>query len=292
MSLVVPQHAESLESALDFHVGVGGAESNVACWLATAGRRVAWAGAVGNDALGRRVLAAIEAFGVDTTMAQVSSLGPTGLYVKNPGEGVIYYRGGSAASMMGPEAVAHIALGTARILHISGVSLALSPTNAQLLDVLVTRAVAVGTTVSFDVNYRPALWPDVETAAATILGMAKRAQIVFAGLDEAECLWNASTAGQVHALLPEPAHVIIKDGAVDATEIHGHSTTIVPTPPVEVVEVIGAGDAFAAGWLDAFLDDCDAPSRLSRGHQFAAYALQHTSDLAPVGGAPDTEVRV
>lgn len=283
MALVVPQRAEPLEEAVDFHLGTGGAESNVACWLAGAGRRVAFSGAVGDDALGRRVLAGIQAFGVDMTMTRVNPLGPTGLYVKNPGHGVIYYRQGSAASMMGPDAVDGMSLNSARIVHISGVSLALSSNNAAMLDVLVTRAATTQTMVSFDVNYRPTLWKNVAIAGASILSIAKRSHIVFVGLDEAEHLWEASTVEAVRALLPEPAHVIIKDGAVDATEIHSGSITCVTTPPVEVVEIIGAGDAFAAGWLDAFLDDCDTQVRLARGHQFAAHALQHTGDLAPVG---------
>src|SRR6185503_2597863 len=101
MALVAPAAAEPLESAADFRIDAGGAEANVASHLAALGRRAAWAGAVGDDALGRRLVRQLADRGVDTRWVTVDLGAPTGLYVKDPGRSVGYYRAGSAASRLG-----------------------------------------------------------------------------------------------------------------------------------------------------------------------------------------------
>src|SRR5699024_11875493 len=98
MALVVPARPEPLEEAEDFRLTIGGAESNVACHLASAGHRTAWCSALGEDALGRRVRRDIAAHGVDVQHVRLDPHAPTGLYLKDPGHGVSYYRAGSAAS--------------------------------------------------------------------------------------------------------------------------------------------------------------------------------------------------
>jgi len=89
----------------------------------------------------------------------------------------------------------------------------------------------------------------------------------------------------VRALLPEPAHLVVKDGAVGATEFHVAGLEHVAALPVELVEAVGAGDAFAAGWLDAWLDDAPAAERLRAGHERAVVVLADTADF-PRSGPP------
>ncbi|MFE5775369.1 PfkB family carbohydrate kinase [Brachybacterium sp. NPDC056505] len=124
MALVTPARPEPLESARDFYVGTGGAESNVACHLASAGRAVEWFSALGDDPLGRRVGAFIEASGVSIARVRHDPDAPTGLYVKDPGRGVSYYRKGSAASRLGPGDLSAIDATQVRIVHLSGITLA------------------------------------------------------------------------------------------------------------------------------------------------------------------------
>ncbi|MCD1572856.1 sugar kinase [Agromyces mediolanus] len=280
MALVVPARAEPLESAVDFRVEPGGAESNVAAHLAALGRRAAWAGAVGDDPLGRRLLAQLDALGVDTSWAGRDPGSPTGVYFKNPGDGVHYYRAGSAASRLGADTVAGLPVAGARLLHLSGITPALSASCEELVDALFDAAAAAEVPVSFDVNHRPALWPSRAAAAERLLGLARRARVVFVGLDEAEGLWGTSTAESVRELLPEPAQLIVKDGAVGATEFsHGAPAAHVPATPTTAVEVVGAGDAFAAGWIAAWLDGADAEARLSAGHARAVLTIAGTSDV-------------
>ncbi|GGR29667.1 sugar kinase [Agromyces mediolanus] len=280
MALVVPARAEPLESAVDFRVEPGGAESNVAAHLAALGRRAAWAGAVGDDPLGRRLLAQLDALGVDTSWAGRDPGSPTGVYFKNPGDGVHYYRTGSAASRLGADTVAGLPVAGARLLHLSGITPALSASCEELVDALFAAADAAEVPVSFDVNHRPALWPSRAAAAERLLGLARRARVVFVGLDEAEGLWGTSTAESVRELLPEPAQLIVKDGAVGATEYsHSAPAAHVPATPTTAVEVVGAGDAFAAGWIAAWLDGADAEARLAAGHARAVLTIAGTSDV-------------
>jgi 2-dehydro-3-deoxygluconokinase len=279
MALVVPTRAERVEVAREFRIETGGAESNVACHLAAAGRRAAWLSALGDDALGRRVRTRLDRAGVDTSRVRLDPAAPTGLYVKDPGAGVIYYRRGSAASGLSPEDLTRVAWDDVRVVHLSGITPALSRSCHALVHAAIDAARAHGALVSFDVNHRPALWPDGATAATVIAEAAKRADIVWTGRDEAAALWDTRTADDVRRLFPETPHLIVKDAEIEAVEFSHGERTAVPARRVDVVEPVGAGDAFAAGWLDGLLGGVDAAQRLERGHAFAARALSSTQDV-------------
>jgi len=132
--------------------------------------------------------------------------------------------------------------------------------------------------VSFDVNYRAGVWP-VAVAAPRLRALADRADVVLVGLDEAAVLWGAATPADVRTLLPGPARVVVKDGAVGATELGAEGPVSVPAHRVEVLEPVGAGDAFAAGYLGALLRDRPAAAALQEGHDLAALALVSTTDV-------------
>ncbi|MEJ1922390.1 sugar kinase [Microbacterium sp. KHB019] len=282
MVMLTPGRGHSLAAAAELQVHVGGAESNVATHAAALGIDAAWVSAVGADVLGDRVRDAIAARGVDVTWVRTDSGAPTGVYFKDPGHGVLYYRAGSAASRMTPDAVAEVPLEAAEIVHISGITPALSPTCSDLVDTVIDRVGAGSGRLSFDVNHRAALWAPGE-AAPTLLALARRADIVFVGLDEAQTVWGCETVEDVRELLPEPARLVVKDGDVGASEFATEgsqdSTTFVPAIPTEVVEPVGAGDAFAAGYLAAHLGGEDAAGRLSAGHARAHLVLRSTSDF-------------
>ncbi|MRG61118.1 sugar kinase [Agromyces sp. CFH 90414] len=283
MALVVPVAAEPLERAQDFRVDAAGAEANVASHLAALGRPAAFAGRLGDDALGRRIAGELAERGVDTRWLVHDPAAPTGLYVKDPGAAVTYYRAGSAASRTAPPFLDALPLDDVRVVHLSGITPALSAECAAFTDAAFDRVAAASATLSFDVNHRPALWAaagQADAAAERLLALARRADVVFVGLDEAELLWGARSAAEVRALLPEPREVVVKDGATGAASVTRDGVeTFVATPAVAVVEVVGAGDAFAAGHLDALLDGHDAAGRLAAGHARAAIALAATSDF-------------
>lgn len=279
MAMVTPATSERLRSAQDFHIAAGGAESNVARHLARSGRRAAWASALGADALGERILDQVGADGVDVSRVRIDPDRPTGLYLKDPGHGVLYYRRGSAASGLGAGDLAAYDLDSVRIAHVSGITAGISETAAGLVGELARVTRDSTTLLSFDVNYRAAVWADPAQAPAVLLDLARSSDIVFVGRDEAEGIWSTPTAEDVRALLPGVPHLVVKDGEIGATEFTAEGSEFVATPPVEVIEVVGAGDAFAAGWLDAYLRGEDMHERLTQGHATAARALRTTHDV-------------
>jgi 2-dehydro-3-deoxygluconokinase len=282
MALITPAHAEPLRAAREVRLLAGGAESNVAMHAVQLGVPSAWVSAVGDDALGVRVCDEVAGRGVDTRWVTADPGAPTGVYFKDPGHGVLYYRRGSAAARMGPASVADVPLEDAEVVHISGITPALSASCAALIDTVIDRVAAGPGIVAFDVNHRAALWAP-GAAASALLPLARRADLVVVGLDEAECLWHTATADDVRALLPEPMTLVVKDGDVGATEYRrvagADHRTFAPAIPTDVVEAVGAGDAFAAGYLAALLQGADATARLRGGHQRAHLVLQSTSDF-------------
>ena len=282
MALVTPAHAEPLRVAREVRLLIGGAESNVAMHAAQLGVPTAWVSALGDDALGARVRDEVAGRGVDTRWVTMDPNAPTGVYFKDPGHGVLYYRRGSAAARMSPASVAGVPLEDAEVVHISGITAALSASCASLIDTVIDRVAAGPGVLAFDVNHRAALWAP-GAAASALLPLARRADLVFVGLDEAECLWHTATADALRAMLPEPTTLVVKDGEVGATEYRraggADHRTFAPAIPTHVVEAVGAGDAFAAGYLAALLQGADATARLQAGHQRAHLVLQSTSDF-------------
>ncbi|MFI7010042.1 sugar kinase [Streptomyces sp. NPDC050145] len=289
MAQVTPVDGGGLERGTTARLAVAGAESTVAQYLADLGHRTAWRSRVGDDPFGRRIRTAVAARGVDVTGVRTDPSAPTGVYFKDPapdgGTRVHYYRAGSAASRMTAADAHAVDFTGVRLLHLTGVTPALSEGCAALVAALMDRAGAAGTRISFDVNHRPALWSSPETAAAELLGLARRADVVLVGRDEAEALWDTPTARDIRDHLSPRGVLVVKDGAVGATELVGEEREFVPAPVVEVVEAVGAGDAFAAGYLSGLLRELPAPARLALGHRLAARTLSSVEDYVPAAGA-------
>ncbi|WP_280885716.1 sugar kinase [Streptomyces sp. LBL] len=287
MAVLAPPDSRPLAEQSALSLGIGGAESNVACGLAGLGHRAAWVSRLGDDPFGRRILAELGARGVDVSAVETDPQRPTGVYFKDPGPGhtrTHYYRRGSAATGMGPELARWPALRRARIVHLSGVAAALSDSCARLLDALLSQRDGGrrGPVVSFDVNHRPALWRAAGTdAAQALLPLARAADIVFVGRDEAEALWGTAHPDDIADLLAPAPCVVVKDAEHGATSYTEGVRTFVPSLPTKVVEPVGAGDAFAAGYLAGVLEHRDERARLRLGHLTATAALR-TRDDVPV----------
>ncbi|MET1085648.1 MAG: sugar kinase [Arthrobacter sp.] len=292
MAVVTPAKSQPLSEAEECLLGYGGAESNVAAHLAEFGYRTAWASRLGRDPFGERILAGLTARGVDVSLVTRDSTAPTGVYFKDPDMGhgarTLYYRAGSAASSMTLEDSGAWPLEQTGWIHTSGINAALSDSCSALTEHLLDRASTKGYKVSFDVNYRPALW-GVNDAGPRLLELARKATVVLVGLDEAETLWDCTTAEQVSALLPDPRHLVIKDSATEAVEFVREQNRAelihrVPAHRVQVVEPVGAGDAFAAGYLAGLLRGDKPEDRLALGHSFAAWTLGTRADYRPGHG--------
>ncbi|MEU5140422.1 sugar kinase [Streptomyces sp. NPDC021139] len=286
MAAMAPAPSHSLDDAESLCLSVAGAESNVAMYLADLGVPVSWLSAVGDDALGRRVRSAVARAGVDVSGVRTDPARPTGLLLKEPGATgtrVHYYRGGSAASALGPGLLDDPRIGGAALVHLTGVTPALSPTCRALVErALHTPPERRTHAVSFDVNHRPALWPP-GTAAPVLRELADRADIVFVGLDEAQGLWGADLrATDVRRMLSRPRVLVVKDGGRGATAFTERGECTVPALATEVVEPVGAGDAFAAGFLAGLCGGTDLTRALRLGHLTAASALKVVGDHGPL----------
>ncbi|MGF3056798.1 sugar kinase [Microbacterium sp. YY-01] len=284
MLLVTPVN-EPLSTALSAMVSLAGAESNVAAQLAASGHHAVWASRLGNDPLGQRICGELEARGVHLWV-ETDEHAPTGVMFKDPaaeGSSVYYYRRDSAASRMAPGFLQPEQLQGVRIVHVTGITAALSASCAAMLDQLIDDAHAAGALVSFDVNDRRSLWP-LDEAATMLEALAQRADICFVGRDEAERLWGTVHPDAIRQLLHSCRTLVVKDGDVGATEFTDTAAAVfVAAPPVDVVEPVGAGDAFAAGYLGALLEGADATARLAAGHESAGRVLRISGDLPPLG---------
>ncbi|MEV4252839.1 sugar kinase [Spirillospora sp. NPDC049652] len=293
MAALLPDRPGPLEHVEAFRHTTGGAEANVARGLAALGVPAAWVGRVGADGFGRRVLADLAASGVDVSGAETDPHRPTGLYVKETGpDGSVlhYYREGSAGSALSPALLDAPVLRDAPLVHLSGITPALSASAHALVAGLLRQRVP-GRLTSFDLNYRPALWPPGADPAATLRPLLDAADIVLLGADEAEAVLGTGDPAKLRALLPGPDTIVVKDDRHRATAVTRSPaaparaavdvTTTVPALRVEVVEPVGAGDAFAAGFLAGTLRGLDPRGRLRLGHLAAAGALVVPGDHGP-----------
>ncbi|XMN06760.1 sugar kinase [Streptomyces griseobrunneus] len=297
MVTFLPSQPGRLADVPSFGRGIGGAESNVACALAAAGHRAAWVGRVGADGFGDHLVETIAGYGVDTSAVRRDPDRPTGIYFRTAtdrGAGaheVAYYRAGSAASAMSPSNVPYGEVFAGRILHLSGITAALSGDCLELLREL-TAPRPGRPLVSFDVNHRPHLWRGGEADASVLLELARHCDLVFVGEDEAEEAWGIEGAEAIRAALPEPSVVVVKRGSAGATVFSGlrpgprssnagaaEIVTVVPALRVDVVAAVGAGDAFAAGFLSATLRGLSVRDRVRHGHLMAAAVLTVPGDL-------------
>src|SRR3954447_10474244 len=133
MAVVSPASPGALRDASLLRRGVGGAESNLACYLAGVGLRVGWVSRLGADPFGAHIRLTLEAAGVDCALVTTDPEAPTGVYFKDPGRAVHYYRRGSAASRLDRSIWAEVAAAGTRYVHVSGITAALSASCADLL---------------------------------------------------------------------------------------------------------------------------------------------------------------
>lgn len=288
MALLLPQTVGRLRHTPNIDVRIGGAESNVAIALTRLGIPSGWISWLGNDALGDLVLSRLRAEGVDTFQVRRIEA-PTGLYVRErlPGQTRVYYhRNGSAASMMGQMAFDPDYLDGASYLHLSGITAAISTTGQEFVTWAVLEGRRRGLRISFDVNFRTRLW-DADRARDFVESLLPQVDILFVGSDEAAAIWGESGRDLVSKLRQcGPSEVILKLGPDGSLGCFGGDWQSRRAIDVEAVDPVGAGDAFAAGYLAASLWGLEAGERLEVGNAMGAYS---TLSLGDYEGLPTRE---
>jgi len=261
----------------DLATSIAGAESNVAIGLSRLGHRVAWAGRVGSDESGALVTRTLAAEGVDCRAVARDNERATGMLIfekRLPDvTRVEYHRHGSAGSRWCVADAERALEMHPRLVHVTGITPALSAAAREATYALVEGAKSQGATVSVDVNFRSRLW-SAEAAASHLRRLVDGADIVIASPDELDLV-----GGEPAALIRAGAReVVVKNGAEGATAYDAERSVTAPAKPVTVVDSIGAGDAFSAGYLSGWLDGLPLEERMERAVVLGAFAVASRGD--------------
>jgi 2-dehydro-3-deoxygluconokinase len=281
MVLFDPVAGGPADLGAEFRLRIAGAESNLAIGLARLGVGVTWVSRLGRDPFGDLVLETIAAEGVDVRFV-LRGDDRTGLFAKVRARGrtqVAYWREGSAASRLGPADVPDEALDSVRVVHLTGITMAISEAGAALVVDLARRAKERGLIVTFDPNFRPSLPDSPEVAADRHRAVLPYVDWYLCSEDERRLLWGDESV---------PIPCVVRVGARGAV-VEGE---VVPPRRLvaDVVDEVGAGDAFAAGFVYGLLQGWAPRACGQAGNLLAGFTLGGTGDwellprLADVAG--------
>ncbi|CAL9325399.1 sugar kinase [Streptomyces sp. SudanB182_2057] len=288
MAALVPDRIGPLRHARSLALTTAGSESTVAVGVRRLGHRAAWVGRVGADEFGALVTGRLRAEDVDVH-AVIDPGAPTGLLVKERRTAALrrvhYYRDASAGSRLRPADLPDGLVETADLLHVTGITLALSGDAAATVHAAVDRAATSGTTVCLDVNHRSRLWT-AKKAAAAVGALLPRVGILFASLEEAAMLLGHGpgdppppAAELARALRDAGPHtVVVTLGADGAVAVSAEGTVRTAAHPVPEVDPVGAGDSFVAGCLAARLNGRDTTGCLALATRVAACSVATDGD--------------
>lgn len=238
----------ALESAESFAVGYGGDTSNFLIAAARSGARTGYVTRVGDDAFGTVLTRLWEREGVGTAHVAREAGGRTGIYFiarGAAGHGFTYYRADSPASRLSPADVPEQAVARARLLHVTGITQAISTTACDAAFHAMAVARTHNTLITYDPNHRPALWSR-ERACAVILRSLELCDIALPNLEEGRMLTGEESPESVLGALCArgPKVVVLKLGEEGALVADGGEVTHIPAHPVTAVDASGAGDTF------------------------------------------------
>ncbi|WP_410784886.1 sugar kinase [Kribbella sp. C-35] len=296
-TMVSVRTARPMRLGGDAHLSIAGSESNVAIGVARLGHDVTWLSAVGNDEPGRLIERTLRAENVGTRIRFSEDAFTGFIAFDQPSHDITrvsYHRRGSAASTLTPdETTAAIDALAPTLLHVTGITPALSDTARAATLAAVRTAFAAGAQVSLDVNYRARLWTRPEAATA-LRELLPHVHTVFASDDELDLLTDANDP--IADLLKSVDTVVVTAGgkgawshtrATAGTPAEAHTVDAPPTEvqtihspalPVTVVDSIGAGDAFVSGYLSATLDNLAPDARLTRATTSGAFCVTAYGD--------------
>ncbi len=279
-----------IETARQLDVQIGGAEGNVAAACARLGLRVAWISAVPANPWGDRVRRELGSHGVDCSLVRVLDDTRLGAYFLEYGAPprpirVLYDRRDSAFAQLGPEEVDWEPVSRARLVHLTGITPALGERPRALFE----RALTEARLVSFDVNYRATLWSP-SAARGVLTRVLPQVRYLFVGAEEARTILGLDgPADRVLAALSRlapDATITLMQGEEGSTVLDG-GATYRPSRrhPVQVIDPIGAGDAYVAGFLWALLRERPLQEAIDTAALVAALKCSLWGDIAVIDPA-------
>ncbi|MFS1512075.1 sugar kinase [Chengkuizengella sp. SCS-71B] len=286
MGLFTPPMDKTLESAKQYFRSFGGAESNVAIGLARLGHSVGWFSRLGQDPIGVSILKTLRGENVDVTRVQLSEGVSTGFMMRHIKTGrveVFYNRKSSAASMMKPEDVDEQYIKQAQILHITGITPSLSSSCRETVYYAVNIAKQNGIKICFDPNLRLKLW-SIEEARSTLMPLIEKADYFLPGLEELELLFETKDWDVIQDKLKHlKATSIVKGGkGINYVVSKDGTSEVLYELADNVVDAIGAGDAFCAGFLSGVLNGLSPCKAVERAHLNASVVIQDHGDWEPL----------
>ncbi|EGL81485.1 PfkB domain protein [Caldalkalibacillus thermarum TA2.A1] len=273
-----------LEYTYQFYKQIGGAESNVAIGLARLGHQVGWFSKLGKDPFGRFIEKFIRGEGVDTSRCIYTDQAPTAVFFKeklNPKNiNVYYYRKGSAASLLRADDLDEAYITSAKMLHLSGITPALSSSAKETVYRAIEMAKAKGVKVVFDPNIRLKLW-SLEESKPVLLDLIRQADIVLPGVEEGQLITGEEDPEKiVDALRAHGQQIfVVKMGARGAYYDNGQEKGYVPVFKAEVVDPVGAGDGFAAGVISGLLRGWTMQEAVRLGNAVGAMVVGVSGDV-------------
>jgi 2-dehydro-3-deoxygluconokinase len=275
-----------LEMAARLDIQPGGAEANLVSLLARLGQACAWVGALPQNPLGRLAANALRMAGVDLDGVVWCAEGRMGTYfvefatMPRPIQ-VVYDRADSCAAHLTPDQVDWVHLLDTRLLHLTGITPALSVSCREVVEQARLRARQAGVPVSFDVNYRQKLW-SLEDAAHVLRPLIQDVDLLFCAHGDAQRLF-ACDADPAVAILQLAAQtkartLVMSIGDAGALAWQAGRQSHVAAVPAPVVDRLGAGDALAAGVVHGWLEG-DLAHGLRMGALLAGMALSQHGDM-------------
>jgi 2-dehydro-3-deoxygluconokinase len=285
MVLFKPDSVGPLRYVNSYSKAVGGAETNVAIALTRLGHQVGWVSKLGNDEFGLYVRNVIRGEGVDTSRVVFDDQAPTAVFFKerktNQDPNIYYYRKNSAASLLRPDDLDENYFKSAKYLHLTGITPALSEDCKATVYEAIKLAKKHNQKIVFDPNIRLKLWSR-EEAKAILTDIARQVDIVLPGIEEGELMTGHSDPEQIAQTLLENGAkiVVVKLGSKGAYYATKNESAYVSGYQVdEVVDTAGAGDGFAAGFLSGLLRGWDYQQAVKFGNRIGAFALSVEGDM-------------
>jgi len=300
---------QRLEQAPALDVQIGGSEANVAAACARLGLRAAVLTALPADHVwGDRTVRELTGHGVDCSGVVRRPGTRLGVYFLEYGVAprpvrVLYDRKGSAFSQLRPDDLDWSLVRQSRLFHVSGVTAALGDNLREVVRRGVREAAAAGVPVSFDVNYRSRLWSPKE-AREFFVEILPALRHLFVGSDDAETVFELgadpeAALGGLRRLAPGATIALTMGEAGSAALADGRVYRPSRLYTVSVVDRVGAGDAYAAGFLWASLlgrpvqDAVDAATALAalKCTIWGDVALARRAELEELLLTSSTEIR-
>jgi 2-dehydro-3-deoxygluconokinase len=284
MIRMVPESPGALRFVDLFRKRTGGAESNFAVGLSRMGHSVGWISKLGADEFGQQIVTLLRGEGVDVSQVKFSEELPTGVcFNEFRGQGRasnLYYRGNSAASSLSPHDIDPEYLAKAKLLHLTGVTPALSESCREMVFFAIDQARKRNVVISFDPNIRFKLW-GADTARQTLLEIIRRVDLLLLTEEEARLLLTVEgcreQAAAFHEMSPDLVVIRREDGVFVSDS---SSAEWVPGFKVDrVVDPLGAGDAFDAAFVAGWLEGKDLQQSARYGNAAGAITVSNPGNI-------------